>query len=79
MSGMIGFWLSLLINLLVGWYFAIGYPRQLTRRFRDRSIPPLFLFLRRLLRPLGWILIVSSFVTGIWILNEQALLSATGS
>lgn len=59
-----GMLFSLTINILVGLYFALWYPRSLEKNFRGRTPPPLFALLGRVLPPVGWILVLLSLGFG---------------
>lgn len=58
-----GVLISLLINVLVGLYFALIYPRSLRRTFRGNP-PPLFALLGKTLVPVGWLLMIGSIGYG---------------
>ena len=48
---------SIFINLLVGLYFAVLYPRTLKRRFSTSPIPPGFVLLQRYVPLAGWLIV----------------------
>ncbi len=49
--------LSILINLAVGLYFAVFYPRSLLRRFSNHPMPRGFILLLRVVPPAGWVIV----------------------
>ena len=49
--------ISIIINLAVGYYFARIYPRNLSKRFGDRPAPRAFVLLRKVVPPVGWLII----------------------
>ncbi len=61
-----GIALSLFINILVGLYFALIYPRSVEKNFRGRTPPPLFALMVRILPPIGWGLVIASVGFGLW-------------
>ena len=58
--------LSLLVNILVGLYFALGYPRAVRRSFRGQPPPPAFNLLLRILPPFGRGLVIASLAFGLY-------------
>ncbi len=48
---------SILINLVVGIYFAVYYPRSVRKRFTDRSTPRAFTLLLKVVPLLGYLII----------------------
>jgi hypothetical protein len=54
--------LSILINLAVGVYFALIYPRTLQRRFGSRPAPRAFLLLQRVVPPVGWLIVALTLI-----------------
>ena len=53
----IGEIISVTINLAVGIYFAIVYPRSLAKRFAQHTTPRAFVFLKKVVPPMGWLII----------------------
>lgn len=49
--------ISILINLAVGLYFAVLYPRSLHKRFRGQEPPRGFQLLQKVIPPAGWLII----------------------
>jgi hypothetical protein len=60
--------LSILINLAVGLYFAVFYPRTLQKRFGDRPAPRGFVVLQKVVPPTGWLIIALTLVYAVTIL-----------
>ena len=54
--------ISIIINLAVGLYFAVIYPRSLSKRFARHTTPPGFLLLQRVVPPVGWLIIVLTLI-----------------
>lgn len=54
--------ISILINLAVGVYFAIFYPRSLLKRFGGRPAPKGFMLLQKVVPPAGWLIIAITLV-----------------
>ncbi len=54
--------LSILINLAVGFYFAIFYPRSVQKRFTDRTMPRAFVMLLKVVPPAGYLIIAMSLI-----------------
>lgn len=48
--------ISIIINLAVGYYFARIYPRNFSKRFGDRPAPRAFVLLRKVVPPVGWLI-----------------------
>lgn len=61
-----GEYVSLVINLAVGAYFAYYYPQHVRQRFAGRRVPPFFATLAYVLRPLGWLLIGGSLAYAVY-------------
>lgn len=56
--------LSLLINLGVGGYLALFYPRALRRRFAHHPMPRGFALLLKVVPPAGWLIIALTLAYG---------------
>ena len=54
--------ISILINLAVGLYFALLYPRTLGKRFGGRPAPRGFVLLQKVVPPAGWLIIVLTLI-----------------
>ncbi len=54
--------ISVLINLAVGLYFAVFYPRSLHKRFRGQTPPRGFLLLQKVIPPVGWLIMVMTVI-----------------
>ena len=61
---------SILINLAVGLYFAVFYPRTLQKRFGDRPAPRGFVMLQKVVPPVGWLIITLTLVYALTMLFE---------
>jgi hypothetical protein len=61
-----GMAISLVINILVGLYFALLYPKSVEKNFRGRQPPPFFAFMVKILPPFGWGLVIASVAFGGW-------------
>jgi len=57
--------LALLVNVAVGAYLAWGYPRTVAHSFRDRTPPPFFALLRRVMPRFGKVLMAASVLYGL--------------
>jgi hypothetical protein len=66
MSG--GELLSILINLAVGIYFAVIYPRSLKKRFTSHTMPRAFILLLKVVPPVGYLIIAMSFIYAVALL-----------
>ena len=62
--------LSILINLAVGLYFAVIYPRSLAKRFGDRPAPRGFVVLQKVVPPAGWLIIAITLIYALTLLLE---------
>jgi hypothetical protein len=49
--------LFVLLNLAVGIYFAVIYPRSLKKRFTAHTMPRAFVLLLRVVPPVGYLII----------------------
>jgi hypothetical protein len=49
--------LFVLLNLAVGIYFAVIYPRSLKKRFTAHTMPRAFVLLLRMVPPVGYLII----------------------
>lgn len=67
--------LSLLINLAVGVYFALFYPRSLRRRFASHTMPHGFMLLLKVVPPAGWLIIVLTLGYTLFLLLETPQLN----
>jgi len=54
--------ISIMINLAVGFYFSIIYPRNLSKRFGDNPIPRVFVLLRKVVPVAGWLIILFTLI-----------------
>ena len=54
--------LSILINLAVGAYFALLYPRMLQKRLGGRPAPRGFVLLQKVVPPIGWLIIALTLI-----------------
>ncbi len=54
--------LSILLNLAVGIYFAVFYPRSVKKRFRGKNTPRAFHLLLKVVPPVGYLIIVLSLI-----------------
>jgi hypothetical protein len=54
--------LSILINLAVGFYFAVIYPRSLSKRFGSQPAPRGFVLLQRVVPPVGWMIMLLTLI-----------------
>lgn len=63
--------LSILINLAVGFYFAVIYPRSLSKRFGTRPAPRGFVLLQRIVPPTGWLIMVLTLVYALSLLLDE--------
>jgi hypothetical protein len=62
--------ISIIINLAVGFYFVVIYPRSLGKRFGDRPAPRAFVLLRKVLPPVGWLIITLTLIYAVSLLLE---------
>jgi hypothetical protein len=53
---------SILINLAVGIYFAVIYPRSVQKRFTSQSMPRAFTLLLKVVQPVGYLIIAMSVI-----------------
>jgi len=53
---------SILINLAVGIYFAVIYPRSVKKRFSSHTMPRAFALLLKVVPPAGYIIIAMSLI-----------------
>ena len=60
--------LSIVINLAVGAYFAVLYPRSVKKRFGDRELPRGFALLLRFVPPAGWLIMAITVIYAITLL-----------
>ncbi len=60
--------LSILINLAVGIYFAILYPRSLRKRFSSHTMPRGFVMLLKVVPPVGYLIIAMSLIYAVALL-----------
>jgi branched-subunit amino acid transport protein AzlD len=56
---------SLVVNIIVGVYFARFYPRSVRKNFPNGQPPPFFALLLKILPPVGVLLIVGSVIYGV--------------
>lgn len=66
MSG--GELLSILINLAVGIYFAIIYPRSVKKRFSSHTMPRAFTLLLKVVPLAGYLIIAMSLIYAVALL-----------
>lgn len=64
-----GEWISILINLAVGIYFAFYYPRSVHKRFSSHTMPRAFIMLVKVVPLVGFLII------GLTILYTLAMLT----
>ncbi len=62
--------LSILINLAVGLYFALVYPRSLAKRFGGRAAPRGFVVLQKVVPPAGWLIIAITLIYALTLMLE---------
>ena len=60
--------ISILINLAVGIYFAVFYPRSLKKRFGGGSAPKGFVLLHKVVPPVGWLIIALTLIYAVSLL-----------
>lgn len=60
--------LSILINLAVGIYFALVYPRSLAKRFGNQPAPRGFVLLHKVVPPAGWLIIALTLIYAVSLL-----------
>ena len=60
--------ISILINLAVGFYFAVFYPRSVKKRFQGRALPRAFEMLLKVVPPVGYLIIAMSLIYGVALL-----------
>lgn len=60
--------LSVLINLAVGLYFAVFYPRSLQKRFNGPNVPRGFVLLQKVVPPVGWLIIALTLIYAVSLL-----------
>ena len=53
---------SIVINLVVGAYFAVIYPRSVQKRFGDGPLPRGLQLLLRFVPPAGWLIIALTLI-----------------
>ena len=61
---------SIVINLVVGAYFAVIYPRSVKKRFGDRQLPRALELLLRFVPPAGWLIMVFTLIYAITLLID---------
>ena len=54
--------ISILINLAVGIYFAVIYPRSVKKRFSSHTMPRAFVMLLKVVPPVGYLIIAMSLI-----------------
>lgn len=59
---------SILINLAVGIYFAIYYPRSVQKRFSGRSAPRAFELMLKVVPKVGYLIIILTVVYAVVLL-----------
>ncbi len=69
MSISTGEWISILINLAVGIYFAYYYPRSVHKRFSSHTMPRAFIMLVKVVPLIGFLII------GLTVIYTVAMLS----
>jgi hypothetical protein len=62
--------LSILINLAVGFYFAVIYPRNLRQRFGSQPAPRAFALLQRVVPPAGWLIMLLTLIYAVSLLLD---------
>ncbi len=60
--------ISILINLAVGFYFAVFYPRSVQKRFQGRALPRAFNMLLKVVPPVGYLIIAMSLIYAVALL-----------
>ncbi len=64
--------ISILINLAVGVYFAVFYPRSLQKRFGGRPAPKAFVLLQKVIPQAGWLIIAITLIYAVTKLVETS-------
>lgn len=54
--------ISLMVNLAVGVYFAVFYPRQVRRRLGTGPLPPFFAVITPVVRVVGYLVLAGTAV-----------------
>ncbi|MEN8169889.1 MAG: hypothetical protein ABFS08_06665 [Pseudomonadota bacterium] len=62
--------ISIIINLVVGLYFVVFYPRSLGKRFAGRPVPRGFTLLQKVVPPVGWMIIALTLIYAVSLLLE---------
>lgn len=70
--------ISILINLAVGIYFAVIYPRSVQKRFSTLNRPRAFNLLLKVVPPVGYLIIAMSLIYAVallfgWVQSEPAV------
>jgi hypothetical protein len=70
--------ISILINLAVGIYFAVIYPRSVRKRFSALNRPRAFTLLLKVVPPVGYLIIAMSLIYAVallfgWVQTEPAM------
>jgi len=60
--------ISILINLAVGIYFAVIYPRSVQKRFTTQSMPRAFTLLLKVVPPVGYLIIAMTVIYAVALL-----------
>lgn len=67
-----GEWLSIIINLAVGIYFAVYYPRSVHKRFSAHTMPRAFIMLVKVVPMVGYLIIGLTMIYTIAMLSGMA-------
>ena len=59
---------SIVINLAVGAYFAVIYPRSVKKRFGDRPLPRALELMLRFVPPAGWLIMAITIIYAVTLL-----------
>ncbi len=55
---------SIIINIVIGIYFAHFYTRSVRNKLGEGKLPPFFLIMVKLMPPLGYLLIIGTLMYG---------------
>jgi hypothetical protein len=69
--------ISILINLAVGIYFAVIYPRSVQKRFSSLNRPRAFTIMLKVVPPVGYLIIAMSLIYAVALLFGWAQGEAT--
>jgi hypothetical protein len=65
--------ISLLVNLGVGLYFAVFYPRQVRRRLGSGPLPPFFAIITPVVRVVGYLVLGGTAIYAAFRLTGQSI------